>query len=214
MMPAKSRAKTKKAAKALPGAAEIGVALLNLAFHPIAMDEGAASILSATWADANGGPPSPEIASGLPPVILEHLRQSGPGGASPTEVRFNVRNRLYVGRAYLVETHDGTLHRDCVVLHLERESDISDACLEVSLKYRLTDREREALRGVANGLTSKELAERMNISPSTVKTFLRLIMIKTGAPNRAGIVAKLLAPTLNADPAEEKAARQSDGEWM
>jgi DNA-binding CsgD family transcriptional regulator len=213
-MPAKNRAKTKKSAKAVPSAADIGVALLNLAFHPIAMDEGAATILSAVWTDTHGGPPAPELASELPPVILEHLRQSGPGGMSPTEVRFNVRNRLYVGRAYLVETHDGTLHRGCVVLHLERESDISDACLEVSLKYRLTDREREALRGVANGLTSKELAERMNISPSTVKTFLRLIMIKTGAPNRAGIVAKLLAPALNADASDDFSPRQPDAEWM
>jgi DNA-binding CsgD family transcriptional regulator len=49
----------------------------------------------------------------------------------------------------------------------------------------------EALIGVAMGLTSKELATRMNISPNTVKAFLRLIMIKMGVTTRAGIVGKL-----------------------
>ena len=44
------------------------------------------------------------------------------------------------------------------------------------------------------GLTSKEVAIRMNISPNTVKAFLRLVMGKMGVTTRAGIVAKLLEP--------------------
>ncbi len=59
-------------------------------------------------------------------------------------------------------------------------------------EYSLTDREKEALIGVAMGLTSKELAVRMKISPNTVKAFLRLIMVKMGATTRAGIVGRLL----------------------
>ena len=55
-----------------------------------------------------------------------------------------------------------------------------------------TEREQEALRGIAMGLTNKELAQRMNIAPNTVKTFLRLVMVKMGVARRTGVVAKLL----------------------
>ena len=67
-----------------------------------------------------------------------------------------------------------------------------DAVHQVGVEYSLTDREQEALIGVAMGLTSKELAVRMKISPNTVKAFLRLIMVKMGATTRAGIVGRLL----------------------
>jgi DNA-binding CsgD family transcriptional regulator len=77
-------------------------------------------------------------------------------------------------------------------LYLRREVSVSDALDQVATDYRLTDREREALIGISMGLTSKELAVRMNISPNTVKAFLRLIMIKMGTSTRAGIVAKVL----------------------
>jgi DNA-binding CsgD family transcriptional regulator len=69
---------------------------------------------------------------------------------------------------------------------------LQDAVHRAGMDYHLTDREQEALIGVTMGLTSKELATRMNISPNTVKAFLRLLMIKMGVPTRAGIVGKLL----------------------
>jgi len=42
------------------------------------------------------------------------------------------------------------------------------------------------------GLTSKEIADEMRISPSTVKSFLKLVMTKVGATSRTGIIAKIL----------------------
>jgi DNA-binding CsgD family transcriptional regulator len=79
-----------------------------------------------------------------------------------------------------------------LAVYLKREISVMDAVHQVGVDYHLTDREQEALIGVSMGLTSKELAERMNISPNTVKAFLRLVMIKMGAATRAGIVGKLL----------------------
>ena len=79
-----------------------------------------------------------------------------------------------------------------LALHIKREVSITDAVYQVGVGYNLTDREQEVLIGVSAGLTSKELAQRMNISPNTVKAFLRLIMIKMGVATRAGIVGKLL----------------------
>ena len=56
----------------------------------------------------------------------------------------------------------------------------------------LTPREQETIQLLMEGLTSKEIAERMKISPSTVKAFLRLVMVKMGVSTRSGIVGKLL----------------------
>jgi DNA-binding CsgD family transcriptional regulator len=187
MTPAKATPKKMSGA-----AADAGVLLLDLSFHPIAMDEGASSILAVMFAHENGDLARSEAPPSVPAIVLEPMRGSEKSEFCPKEMRFAVGNRVYLGRTYLVEPQDAILHDSCIVLHLERETDFRDALQEVSLKYHLTSREQEALSGIAIGLTSKELAERMKISPSTVKTFLRLIMLKTGAPNRAGIVAKLL----------------------
>jgi len=41
------------------------------------------------------------------------------------------------------------------------------------------------------GLTSKEIANRMGISPNTVKAFLRLVMVKMKVSTRSGIAGKI-----------------------
>jgi len=107
-----------------------------------------------------------------------------------------------------MESQNGHLTQPLVALHLEKVSSTSDAIYEVAAKYHLTDREQEALRGISMGLTSKEVATRMNISPNTVKAFLRLIMIKMGVTTRAGIVANLLQ---NRSPLEEEEDGMTNG---
>jgi len=42
------------------------------------------------------------------------------------------------------------------------------------------------------GLTSKEIAQRMQVSPNTVKVFLRSIMNKMSVCTRSGILGKLM----------------------
>jgi DNA-binding CsgD family transcriptional regulator len=61
----------------------------------------------------------------------------------------------------------------------------------VCQQYKLTRREREALMLLNEGLTSKEIAQRMNISANTVKGFVHLIMLKLGVTTRSGIVGKI-----------------------
>jgi len=48
----------------------------------------------------------------------------------------------------------------------------------------LTDRERDVLDLVAEGLSNTEMAERLHIGETTVKTHITSLMTKTGAPNR------------------------------
>jgi DNA-binding NarL/FixJ family response regulator len=52
----------------------------------------------------------------------------------------------------------------------------------------LTDREREIVALVAEGLTNDEIAERLSISPLTVKTHVNRAMAKLGLRDRAQLV--------------------------
>jgi len=61
----------------------------------------------------------------------------------------------------------------------------------VAKQYNLTSRELQAVELLTDGLRSKEIALRMQISPNTVKTFLRLVMLKMGVSTRSGIVRRV-----------------------
>jgi DNA-binding NarL/FixJ family response regulator len=52
----------------------------------------------------------------------------------------------------------------------------------------LTDREREVMTLVAEGLTNEEIAERLFVSPATAKTHVSRAMVKLGARDRAQLV--------------------------
>jgi two-component system response regulator DesR len=54
----------------------------------------------------------------------------------------------------------------------------------------LSDREREVLEAVASGATNREIAERLFLSPHTVKEHTSSLYRKLGARNRAEAVQK------------------------
>ncbi|MER7750751.1 LuxR C-terminal-related transcriptional regulator [Kitasatospora sp. NPDC097643] len=49
---------------------------------------------------------------------------------------------------------------------------------------RFTEREGEVLRHLAEGLSNSEIAGRMHLGVTTVKTHVSNLMTKTGSPNR------------------------------
>jgi len=53
-----------------------------------------------------------------------------------------------------------------------------------SLGHDLTEREREVLALLAGGLTNKEIAEKLTLSPATVRVYVSHILSKLGAGNR------------------------------
>jgi DNA-binding CsgD family transcriptional regulator len=58
--------------------------------------------------------------------------------------------------------------------------------VETAMDYVMTlsGREREVLTLAAEGLTDKQIAQRLRISPNTVKGYIRLALNKLGAVNR------------------------------
>jgi DNA-binding CsgD family transcriptional regulator len=57
----------------------------------------------------------------------------------------------------------------------------------------LTEREREVLEQVARGSSNREIADELNISPSTAKTHVSRVLMKFDARDRAQLV--LIATT-------------------
>jgi DNA-binding NarL/FixJ family response regulator len=62
--------------------------------------------------------------------------------------------------------------------------------------YGLTDREGEVLHLMVEGLTRKEIADKLFISPSTILTHSRNIYAKLHVHTRGGVVAKALKERL------------------
>jgi len=165
---------------------ETGLVLMDLSLNAIAFDKGATRIFTAPEQPVDSTPQ-------LPNELLDMIRRHVPVDLPSFRQLFRIGDRDYACRAFLIAPSPSLLAQEVVALFLEREWAVSNTMTEVANAYHLTDREREVLVGLASmGLTNKEMAERMNIIPNTVKLFLRLIMVKMGVTTRAGIVAKLL----------------------
>jgi len=171
----------------LKAASRVGVLLLNSQFRPVHYNAEAADVL--------GYPKKTREAPSLDVVFP--VTRSRPGGlarpAVPATVEFTSGRRRYRCRAFLLDSNgndEGRL-QPRVVLVLEREMKQPVDSTGWSEKFRLTNRESETVKYLLKGLTSKEIASEMSISPNTVKTFVKLAMAKVGASNRTGLVARI-----------------------
>lgn len=182
----------------LAPAAEAGLVLLDVSLTPIAFDQGAVAILQTS----NPAGIQPQPASWIPIEAMNLISSRQPADLSPVKTHLRIGNSQYLCRSYLVESHTGLLTRPIVALYFEKDPSAGDMVNEAAARYHLTEREQQVLIGISSmGLTNKELAVRMNISPNTIKAFLRLIMIKMGVTTRAGMVSKLLRKPLFDTPA-------------
>ena len=187
------RARTKrpdrhKAAKISATAALEGIVVADLRFTVIAIDRQAEAILN----DLAGQAVSVDGPLSLPAEILSLLGAHPVNDLDTMNVHLNAGPRDYSCRVSVTKPRRDSAAEPMLVLHLKREVSVIDTVHRVGQEYHLTDREQEALIGVSMGLTSKQLGVRMNVSPNTVKAFLRLIMLKMGATTRSGVVGKLL----------------------
>lgn len=175
----------------------IGLVLLDTVLKPIAFNAEAVTILSY---------PERPVADHLlkiriPEEILEAIRRPNASVPAPIIAQFRAGKRKYFCQAFVMKAFKDCSPQPAITLLLQRNSSAMEVIHEVAAEFGLTERERELLQGISNGLTSKELAEEMDISPNTVKAHVRVIMVKMRVNTRAGIVAKILEhnPFLDGD---------------
>jgi DNA-binding CsgD family transcriptional regulator len=108
---------------------------------------------------------------------------------------FKSGRRRYFCRSFLVDSNgNGKGMPLTAALLLERCSSSTMALAQIGQDFELTQREKETVELLIQGLTSKEIAARMEISPNTVKAFLRIVMVKMGVSTRSGILGKVIGP--------------------
>ncbi len=138
----------------------------------------------------------------MPAIRYQLSTPKAPAPRAPLE--FMSGRRRYHCRAFLLDatrplSPDGGRAPQIVTL-LERvlpSRDLSDWFEAFQLttwcdEFQLTLRESEMVKLLLKGMTSREIAEHMHISPATVKSYVRMVMTKVGASTRTGIVAKML----------------------
>ena len=70
----------------------------------------------------------------------------------------------------------------------------------------MTRQQRSLLRHLTDGLSNREIAEKMHISPNTVKDYLDDIMERTGIHSRTALVARTARLGVVVSDAERKKA--------
>jgi len=163
-----------------------GFLLIDLSFKSLYANQPAVEILS------YGG----EFRSAIRFVALaqERLRGifkmnefAGQVGA----VTFQSGRRHYICRPFLIE---GSGLPAMAALLFERQlHDSASRMLDGGRRFHLSPRECETVLLLSHGMTTKEIADRMSVSPNTIKQFVRTIMSKMGVTTRTGIIGKLNA---------------------
>jgi len=103
---------------------------------------------------------------------------------SPLPVLAEALRRAMAGETFLEESASPTLRQWAVRRHLPR----------------LTPREREIIELVSQGLKNREIAERLSITPGTVKVHLMHVFEKTGARDRYELAVRGSRLLSGADP--------------
>lgn len=170
------------------GTSEPGFLLVSPSLDPIACNAGAVQILTF--------PSAPEKIKKLNMFLTDKIRSGLVNRQSRESLEFvkefRSGKRRYVCRSFRLDSHDNNGTPATVAVLLERYSSGVGALSQMSEQFALTERERETVELLLQGLTSKEIAIRMNISPNTVKAFLRLVMVKMGVSTRSGIVGRVV----------------------
>ena len=179
----------------------VGVLLLDSQLRLVHYTAEAARILAYTTKMRDTVP--------LDPVLPAARLQLTPPRVAPpaASIEFASGRRRYRCRAFLLDTHpqgsggssangraSGGVDRlqPKIAVVLERVFTQPSDITRWSEAFQLTQRESETVQLLMKGLTSKEIADQMHISPNTVKSFLKLVMAKVGASNRTGILAKIM----------------------
>jgi DNA-binding NarL/FixJ family response regulator len=139
----------------------------------------------------------PELTTRVPDAPV--LAVSGSPSATGSDPAGDVLAAIRAGAAgYLVATADPEALADALRRTAAGEAVFSPGLAEVVLEEygrppdpaqaRLTTREADVLRLVVDGLTARQVATRLVLSPRTVEHHIQRILRRLGLPNRAALV--------------------------
>jgi DNA-binding CsgD family transcriptional regulator len=165
----------------------VGLLLLNARLHPVHYNAEAAHILGFP----KKGRQVPSLDTVFPASVLK--LEGASKSAYTSGVEFMSGRRRYICRIFKLDATGSNDHhlQPRVVVVLERGFRPSIDITKWSQQFHLTSRERQTVEFLMKGLTSREIAQEMNISPNTVKSFLKLVMAKVGATTRTGLIASI-----------------------
>jgi DNA-binding CsgD family transcriptional regulator len=165
-----------------------GFVLLDASLNPIVVNRIAAEVLAFPQKLEATKRFEDSLVSKMRSTLLSQQTES----ESPVVREFRSGKRTYSCRYFRVDAGLKNNGQITMAILIERGASQAVSVTQAAERYHLTSREQDVLRFLLEGLTSKEIAERMGISPNTVKAFLRLIMIKMGVSTRSGIVSKAI----------------------
>ncbi len=164
----------------------MGLLLLDASFEPLYANDDVVELLAY--------PKSPREIGSLDGFVAEQIRSVIFNDRSSPAPEFLSGKRRYRCQAFSVKSNSAD-PSDATVVLFERGPRESIDVAQIAAQYHLTERERETVGFLVEGLTSKAIAGHMNISPNTVKAFIRLVMVKMGVSTRSGIVGKIVKTT-------------------
>jgi DNA-binding CsgD family transcriptional regulator len=168
-------------------AGDNGFLLFDVGLNLIASNDHALQILCFPSRADRIKQPKVFLADRVRTALVDHQHQDGPAFVK----EFKSGKRRYTCRSFQMHCNVNSFVQPAFAVLLERDATGSVVLTEISQQFDLTQRERETVEFLLQGLTSKEIATRMNISPNTVKAFLRLVMVKMGVSTRSGIAGKI-----------------------
>ncbi len=174
----------------------VGLLLLDSSLNPISCNDETIRIFSY--------PEAPQHVKRLDIFLRDTIRARLLNTQFPKNSHFVTEfvsgKRRYHCWVFHLNRHLRGSSRPALELLLERSTSGLLFLPRIAQQFKFSRREQQAVVLLLQGLTNKEIANRMNISPNTVNTFFRLIMIKMGVSSRSGILARMIRANFSNAP--------------
>ena len=165
-----------------------GWILADFDFRPVYVNDAAVDILK-RFSEASDTSERDALVQKQLQTIFGTARYTADSSAFES---FMSGRRRYTCRASVLDARDDT-RPSLVAFVMDRQVVPETGLREASRRYHLSPREYETVVHLSHGLTTKEIAQRMNVSPNTVKQFVRLTMSKMRVTTRSGVLGKILS---------------------
>lgn len=159
-----------------------GFFLLDARMRPLFANSEAVRILAY--------PKRPQSMKSLSGLFAKRINGRGVKGELPSAQELVSGRRHYWCRCLALDSENPSA--PVIAVLMERGHQPATLLPQMAQRFHFTDREQEVVKLLIGGLTTREIAGRMGVSPNTVKAFLRLVMIKMGVESRSAILGRIL----------------------